>query len=467
MRSIVPDISWLGRVFETSEHMGIGADYWAAVTLVGDREENESEDTPPRGMRVSVFNSEAEARVAAAKALKEAHGAAALSPVQRKYAQRRPGHEQVQLRAVAAKDAGKLGGNRAAARSYWEHVDAKEGRRKRDRDATPSGTRPQDEGAPPRDEEEGTRTPPPAPNAIPRDRGDARPWPPWCVEAGGERDEFSLHTVDLGAAFGGVAQVGGAIYADGGTLYYVRLQDGTVLQPLPAQIIECALQPDKSTTKEWLLTGSDRGEGVDVSSFNLLSTAVLGAMLNKYTPGEYLVSAAALRELARATSVKMSDMGLPASDHDLSRADGMKLAVGLECRLMRLFRGKEVVDVTETVTSPSPLRRRMRRRAAESGATPQSADSTASSRAPDERSHRARKAVSFAPAVSVDSDEESESVTQRLSRALSNEQWAAFATDALALLKIDIADSLVGRHLALYSARICIRRIRIYITLPR
>ena len=93
MRSVVPDISWLGRVFETSEHMGIGVDHWAAVTLVGDREEHESEDTPPRGMRVSIFNSEAEARVAAAKALKEAHGAAALSPVQRKYAQRRLGND--------------------------------------------------------------------------------------------------------------------------------------------------------------------------------------------------------------------------------------------------------------------------------------------------------------------------------------------------------------------------------------
>ena len=455
MPGLIPDASWLGRVFETAAHLGVEEGFWAAVTMLGDKSEHDPEDSPLRGLRLTIFDSEQGARVAAARALKEANGATAISPVQRKYALKRHSDEHAQLRAVSAKDAGKLGGNKSVARLYWDNVDAREGRSRRDTtsaERSPAAATPTASPAaaaptapPPAAAASAARTPPSSPQATPRDRGDERRWPQWCVDAGGERAEFSLRKVDLGEAFGGRAVVGGCVSTSTGEAYHVKLDDGTILQPLPAQIIECALVAEKYTTKEWLIAGSGRGGAVDVTPFPALSTAVLGPMLKKHTPGKYIVSAAALRELAQALSVNTSDMKLPAHDKDLSKSDGSKLAVATEYKLMRLFKGRDLEDVTETATSPSPLRKSMRKRATERDLTPTSIDSNAAERTPAERSGKARKSVSFAPSVTLESDEDDESITQRLTRALTDDQWVLFAADAVALMRIDIDNALMHR----------------------
>ena len=252
--------------------------------------------------------------------------------------------------------------------------------------------------------------------------------------------------MDLGEAFGGLATVGGCVTSSTGVAYHVRLNDGTILQPLPGPIIECALVAEKYTTKEWLTASSSRGGAVDVSPFPALSTAVLGPMLKKHTPGKSIVAAAALRELAQALSVNMSDMRLPALDKDLSKSDGSKLAIAIEYKLMRLFRGRDLQEVTETATSPSPLRKSMRRRASERDLTPTPTDSNTAERAPAEKSGKARKTVTFSPAVMLESDEEDESITQKLTRALMDDQWVIFAADAVALMRIDIDNTLVNRY---------------------
>ena len=174
-------------------------------------------------------------------------------------------------------------------------------------------------------------------------------------------------------------------------------------------------------------------------------------MLQKHTPGETVVAAAALKELADAAGASISKLGLPSSDTDLSSADGARIAVALEFRLMRLFRGEDpnakLVD-----TSPSPLKRSVRRRAAGEPATPGSASSAAPPAASDSidldeasaRKRKTKRRVRFDDG-DASSDDVSESMFDTLTMALNDTEYMSFASDAIALLHLDIPEEHIGR----------------------
>ena len=468
MPGLIPDESWLGRVFEANafETLGVNAGLWAVVTKCGDRADGDEADAPLKGLRIVMYNEESEARIVAARALKQVRGARNLTEVQRRYAQGRPAAAELTLQAVSAKDAGKMGGNRSAARQYWAELEAAEARERRPA-AEPDSERlspapplsevpelPPDEAAAPAGAAESSEAPSEAPGFTPGEQPTAPPgeqdWPQWCVEAGGERGPFSLRLIELGRAFGGTATVGGRTTAFDGDAYFVRLHTGAVVT-FPEAVIACALHSaTPASAVAWLQPGGSRGGGVQVAPYKTIASVVLGPMLKAHTPGKTIVAAAALRELAVASGAPISKLGLPAADESLSSEDGARIAVALEFRLMRLFQGHDL-SAESLEASPSPLKRNMRRRASAAPPTPGSSSRTANGGAACidvEQTPRVRKRphkrVSFCDDES-DSGDAVESITDTLTMALDDSEFASFARDAIALLRLDISAEHAGR----------------------
>ena len=262
---------------------------------------------------------------------------------------------------------------------------------------------------------------------------------------------YSLRSIDLGRAFGGAATVGGRSMINGIDTYFVKLHNGAI-STLPAQVVECALQgAEQSSAAAWMKPGGSRGGEVQIAPYTTIANVVLGPMLQKHTPGETVVAAAALKELAVAAGASTSKLGLPSSDTNLSSTDGARIAVALEFRLMRLFRGEDP-DAKPMDTSPSPLKRSVRRRAAGEPPTPGSASSAAPPSAGDgididETSARKRKTkrrVHFNDG-DVSSEDAAESLFETLTMALNETEYVRFAKDAIALLQLDIPEQHVGR----------------------
>ena len=463
----VPDDSWLGRVFESNEvePLGIEAGLWAVVTKCGDRADGDAAEVPLKGLRLVLYKHEMDARVVSARALKQQNGAQNITEVQRKYAQRRPAAATLTLKALSAKDAGKIGGNRAAARSYWTELEAREGRTHRHEESSTAAAQPTPAPAATAPASEATAPAPaataPTPAAAapaPAAAATASPaataeqdWPQWCADAGGERGPYSLRSIQLGRAFGGAATVGGRSMINGIDTYFVRLHNGAI-STFPAQVVECALQgAEQSSAAAWLKPGGSRGGEVQIAPYTTIAKVVLGPMLKKHTPGKTLVAAAALKELAVAAGASIAKLGLPSSDTNLSPEDGARIAIALEFRLMRLFRGEDQ-DAEPLEASPSPLKRAMRRRAAGQPSTPGSASSAAPPSAEssidiDEMSARKRKAqkrVHFAD-DDAGSDDATESLFETLTMALNESEYTRFVSDAVALLHLDISPEHVGR----------------------
>ena len=450
----VPDDSWIGRVFESNAvpHLGVDAGLWAVVTKCGDRADGDAADAPLKGLRLVLYKDEMDARIVSARALKQLHSARHISELQRKYAQRKPATEELTLKAIPAKEAGKIGGNRAAARSYWTELEAREGRTNRHEGQSGSAAElPAPAPAESAAESEAATTALAAAETTPPAATAAQDWPQWCSDAGGERGPYSLRSIDLGQTFGGVAIVGGHSVIRGIDNYFVKLHSGAI-STLPAQVIECALQgAEQSSAAAWMRPGGSRGGEVQVAPYTTIANVVLGPMLQKHTPGETVVAAAALKELADAAGASISKLGLPSSDTDLSSADGARIAVALEFRLMRLFRGEDpnakLVD-----TSPSPLKRSVRRRAAGEPATPGSASSAAPPAASDSidldeasaRKRKTKRRVRFDDG-DASSDDVSESMFDTLTMALNDTEYMSFASDAIALLHLDIPEEHIGR----------------------
>ena len=433
-------------------NLGVDAGLWAVVTKCGDRADGDAADVPLKGLRLVLYKDEMDARIVSARALKQLHSARNISELQRRYAQRKPATAELTLKAIPAKEAGKIGGNRAAARSYWTELEAREGRTNRHEGqagsaAQPPAPAPAESAA----ESEAATTAPAAAETAPPEATATQDWPQWCSDAGGERGPYSLRSIDLGQTFGGVAIVGGRSVIRGIDNYFVKLHGGAI-STLPTQVIECALQgAEQSSAAAWMRPGGSRGGEVQVAPYATIANVVLGPMLQKHTPGETVVAAAALKELADAAGASISKLGLPSSNTNLSSADGARIAVALEFRLMRLFRGEDP-DAKLADTSPSPLKRSVRRRAAGAPATPGSASSAAPPAAGDSidldetsaRKRKTKRRVRFDDG-DVSSDDVSESMFDTLTMALNDTEYMSFASDAIALLHLDIPEEHIGR----------------------
>ena len=127
----IPNAAWMARVWKATSNpagMSEGKDMWAAVVRRGDRAEGAPDTAPLKGLRVELYTEEMHARVAAANALAALppiEGEERVSDVQRRYVQAANAPPFMTLRALRAQDAGLLGGNRAAARNYWQTLEAR------------------------------------------------------------------------------------------------------------------------------------------------------------------------------------------------------------------------------------------------------------------------------------------------------------------------------------------------------